>query len=106
MSKADLLRQHIISPAVVSPTGQLIKGQIGQTHDELGGDGTPDANRGFIMGNGQYLQRDAARDYLNEHGAHLTGGKETLFGDGEPTSEQLRLSVPMYESPRQRIYRI
>lgn len=104
MTKQDLLRHHIVAPAINLGSDQepsIFGGRVGQTHADLlqaSGAKGPNIGHGFLMGDGTYKSREQTRDYLNAQ-----AGSE-LFGEGEPTSEQLRTSVPMYESPRQRFY--
>lgn len=104
MTKQDLLRQHVLGPAInlgSDDEPSIFGGRVGQTHADLmamrNATGS-NIGHGFLMGDGTYKSREQTRTHLNQ----IAGSP--LFGEGEPTSEQLRTSVPIYESPRQRFY--
>ena len=100
MTKSELLRRHLIAPAIdLGPDKGIVRGRIGQTHADLiaaSGSQGPNIDHGFITDDGEYRSREQTRDYLNSKGG--------TFDEGEPSSEQLRQHVPFYETPSQRFY--
>jgi len=92
------LLSNLQKPAIIDSNGNVMAGMIGQTHDELGGPDIPESSRGFINNDGQYLQREQARQYLNKIAGH------EAIKNGELSSELLRRHVPLYQSPNQKLY--
>ncbi len=75
----------LLRPAIVSKSGEVVPGNADDLHSKIVHFDRPDlmgdvADRGYVTPDGQYLSREAAEQYLVEHGIRIAseGGLDAI----------------------------